>query len=97
MPEHELTSDVEIITDGVHHRRYRSDEKLRIPKETLDDHGSTPIVARRSGRSQAQCPIGGDNNDHRLPPLLELPSGSCRAIPRRAIDPGTFMTRGTNG
>lgn len=42
-------ANVEIITDGGHRRRWSAAEKLRIVEETLEDHASISIVARRNG------------------------------------------------
>lgn len=42
-------ASVEIITDGVLRRRSSAAEKLRIVEETLEDHASISIVARRNG------------------------------------------------
>jgi len=42
-------ANVEIITDGGRGRRWSAAEKLRIVEETLEDHASIPIVARRTG------------------------------------------------
>ena len=49
MPEHMLMANVEIITDGGRRRRWSAAEKLRIVEETLEDHASISIVARRNG------------------------------------------------
>ena len=49
MPEHMLMSEIEIITDGGRRRRWTAAEKLRIVEETLEDHASISIVARRNG------------------------------------------------
>ena len=49
MPEHVLMSEIEIITDCGHRRRWTAAEKLRIVKETLDDRASISVVARRNG------------------------------------------------
>ena len=49
MPEHVLTPEVEIITDGGRRRRWTAAEKLRIVEETLDDRASISVVARRNG------------------------------------------------
>ncbi|QXI66107.1 hypothetical protein CP157_03899 (plasmid) [Paracoccus marcusii] len=49
MPEHVLMSEIEIITDGGRRRRWTAAEKLRIVEETLEDHASISIVARRNG------------------------------------------------
>ena len=49
MPEHILMANVEIITDGGRRRRWSAAEKLRIVEETLEDHASISIVARRNG------------------------------------------------
>ena len=49
MPEHVLMSEIEIITDGGRRRHWTADEKLRIVEETLEDHASISIVARRNG------------------------------------------------
>lgn len=49
MPEHVLMSEIEIITDGGRWRRWTAAEKLRIVEETLEDHASISIVARRDG------------------------------------------------
>ena len=48
MPEHVLMSEIEIITDGGRRRRWTAAEKLRIVEETLEDHASISIVARRN-------------------------------------------------
>lgn len=40
MPEHMLTPEVEIITDGSRRRRWTAAEKLRIVEETLDGSAS---------------------------------------------------------
>ena len=48
MPEHVLTPEVEIITDGGR-RRWSAAEKLRIVEETLDGRTSISVVARRNG------------------------------------------------
>lgn len=42
-------ANVEIITDGGRRRRWSAAEKLRIVEETLEDHASISIVARRNG------------------------------------------------
>lgn len=42
-------ANVEIITDGGRLRRWSAAEKLRIVEETLEDHASISIVARRNG------------------------------------------------
>lgn len=42
-------ANVEIITDGGRRRRWTAAEKLRIVEETLEDHASISIVARRNG------------------------------------------------
>jgi len=42
-------TNVEIITDGGRRRRWSAAEKLRIVEETLEDHASISIVARRNG------------------------------------------------
>ena len=49
MPEHVLTPEVEIITDGGRRRRWSAAEKLRIVEETLDGRTSISVVARRNG------------------------------------------------
>jgi transposase len=49
MPEDMLMANVEIITDGGRRRRWSAAEKLRIVEETLEDHASILIVARRNG------------------------------------------------
>ena len=49
MPEHVLTPEVEIITDGGRRRRWTAAEKLRIVEETLDGQTSISVVARRNG------------------------------------------------
>ena len=49
MPEHVLTPEVEIITDGGRRRRWTATEKLRIVEETLDGRTSISVVARRNG------------------------------------------------
>jgi transposase len=49
MPEHVLTPEVEIITDGGRRRRWTAAEKLRIVEETLDGTTSISVVARRNG------------------------------------------------
>ena len=49
MPEHVLTSEVEIITDGGRWRRWTAAEKLRIVEQTLDGTTSISVVARRNG------------------------------------------------
>lgn len=49
MPEHVLTPEVEIITDGGRRRRWTAAEKLRIVEETLDGRASISVVARRNG------------------------------------------------
>lgn len=49
MPEDMLMANVEIITDGGRRRRWSAAEKLRIVEETLEDHASISIVARRNG------------------------------------------------
>ncbi len=49
MPEHVLTPEVEIITDGGRRRRWAAAEKLRIVEETLDARSSISVVARRNG------------------------------------------------
>ena len=49
MPEHMLTSDVEIISDGGRRRRWPVAERLRIIGETLDEGTSLSVVARRNG------------------------------------------------
>ena len=49
MPEHMLMANVEIITDGGRRRRWSAAEKLRIVEETLEDHASISIIARRNG------------------------------------------------
>jgi transposase len=49
MPEDMLMAHVEIITDGGRRRRWTAAEKLRIVEETLEDHASISIVARRNG------------------------------------------------
>jgi transposase len=42
-------SEIEIITDGGRRRRWTAAEKLRLVEETLEDHASISIVARRNG------------------------------------------------
>lgn len=42
-------ANVEIITDGGRRRRWSAADKLRIVEETLEDHASISIVARRNG------------------------------------------------
>ncbi len=49
MAEDILMANVEIITDGGRRRRWSVAEKLRIVEETLEDHASILIVARRNG------------------------------------------------
>ena len=49
MPKDMLMANVEIITDGGRRRRWSAAEKLRIVEETLEDHASVSIVARRNG------------------------------------------------
>lgn len=49
MPEDMLMANVDIITDGGRRRRWSAAEKLRIVEETLEDHASISIVARRNG------------------------------------------------
>jgi len=49
MPEHVLTPEVEIITDGGRRRRWTAAEKLRIVEQTLDGTTSISVVARRNG------------------------------------------------
>lgn len=49
MPEHMLLANVEIITDGGRRRRWSAAEKLRIVEETLEDHASISVIARRNG------------------------------------------------
>lgn len=49
MPDDMLMANVEIITDGGRRRRWSAAEKLRIVEETLEDHASISIVARRNG------------------------------------------------
>ncbi len=49
MPEHVLTPEVDIITDGGRRRRWTAAEKLRIVEETLDGQTSISVVARRNG------------------------------------------------
>ena len=49
MPEHVLTPEVEIITDGGRRRRWTAAEKLCIVEETLDGRTSVSVVARRNG------------------------------------------------
>lgn len=49
MPEDMLMANVEIINDGGRRRRWSAAEKLRIVEETLEDHASISIVARRNG------------------------------------------------
>ena len=49
MPGHMLMANVEIITDGCRRRRWSAAEKLRIVEETLEDHASISVVARRNG------------------------------------------------
>lgn len=41
-------TDIEIIADGGHRRRWSSAEKLRIVEETLDGPESISAVARRN-------------------------------------------------
>ena len=48
MPEHVLTPEVEIITDGGRRRRWSAAEKLRIVEETLDGTTSISVAARRN-------------------------------------------------
>ena len=47
MPEHVLTPEVEIVTDGGRRRRWTAAEKLRIVEQTLDGTTSISVVARR--------------------------------------------------
>lgn len=42
-------ANVEIITDGGRRWRWSGAEKLRIVEDTLEDHASISIVARRNG------------------------------------------------
>ena len=49
MPEHVLTPEIEIITDGGRRRRWTAAEKLRIVEETLDGRTSISVIARRNG------------------------------------------------
>ena len=49
MPEHVLTPEIEIITDGGRRRRWTASEKLRIVEETLDGQTSISVIARRNG------------------------------------------------
>lgn len=49
MPEDMLMANVEIITDGGRRWRWSGAEKLRIVEDTLEDHASISIVARRNG------------------------------------------------
>ena len=49
MPEHVLTPEVEIITDGGRRRRWTAAEKLGIVEQTLDGTTSISVVARRNG------------------------------------------------
>ena len=49
MPEHVLTPEVEIITDGGRRRRWTAAQKLRIVEETLDGRTSISVIARRNG------------------------------------------------
>ena len=49
MPEHMLMVNAEIITDGGRRRRWSAAEKLRIVEETLEDHASISVIARRNG------------------------------------------------
>ncbi len=49
MPKDMLMANVEIIPDGGRRRRWSAAEKLRIVEETLEDHASISIVARRNG------------------------------------------------
>ena len=49
MPKDILMANVEIITDGGRRRRWSAADKLRIVEETLEDHASISIVARRNG------------------------------------------------
>ena len=53
MPEHVLTPEVEIITDGGRRRRWTAGEKLRIvegeAEPNLDERASISVVARRNG------------------------------------------------
>ena len=49
MPKDMLMANVEIITDGGRRRRWSAAEKLWIVEETLEDHASVSIVARRNG------------------------------------------------
>lgn len=62
MPEHVLMSEIEIITDGGRRRHWTADEKLRIVEETLEDHASISIVARRNGVAPNQARIVGEGS-----------------------------------
>ncbi|QXI66157.1 hypothetical protein CP157_03949 (plasmid) [Paracoccus marcusii] len=59
MPEHVLMSEIEIITDGGRGRRWTAAEKLRIVEETLEDHASISIVARRNRECSPKGSSGG--------------------------------------
>lgn len=74
MPEHMLTSEVEIITDGGRRRRWTAAEKLRIVEETLDERASMSVVARRNGV--------GANLLYRWRRLM-LEGGRCGCVGRR--------------
>jgi transposase len=62
MPEHVLMSEIEIITDGGRRRRWTAAEKLRIVEETLEDHASISIVARRNGVAPNLARIVGEGS-----------------------------------
>ena len=49
MPEHVLTPELEIITDGSRWQRWTAAEKLCIVEETLDERTSISVVAHRKG------------------------------------------------
>ena len=49
MPRHVLMSEIEIVPDGGHRRRWNAAEKLGIVEETLDGQASLSAVARRNG------------------------------------------------
>lgn len=49
MAQHELMSEIEIITDGGRRGRWTAAEKLRIIEETLDDRAGISLVARCNG------------------------------------------------
>lgn len=49
MPEHVLTSEIEIITDGGRRHRKSAAEVLRIVEKTLNERESISVVARRNG------------------------------------------------